>query len=257
MQLIKKIKMITNLTDKLFLVTGGSKGIGKAIVEKFYKSGAKVAFTYNSNKQSAEAIVEALGGDASRIRCYKLDVKNYEDIEQLIPEIEEDLGGIYGLVNNAGITKDGAFFRMQAQDWNEVINTNLNGVFNVTKAFGNKAIRRGEGKIINISSVSGLKGSQGQANYASSKAAIISLTKTLAREFASFGVQVNAVAPGFIATEMVEAMPEPAKKKISRLVPMKRMGASEEVAEAVEFLASSSSDYITGHTLVIDGGLTA
>ena len=146
---------------------------------------------------------------------------------------------------------------MQPSDWNDVINTNLNGVFNVTKSFGGRAIRRGTGKIINISSVSGMKGSQGQANYASSKAAIISLTKTLAREFASFGVQVNAVAPGFIATEMVDAMPDSAKKKINSMVPMKRMGDSEEVASAVEFLASSDSNYITGHTLVIDGGLTA
>lgn len=249
--------MKNDLTDKLFLITGGSKGIGKAIVEKFYESGARVAFTYNSNQESAEGIISALGNDTSRIKCYKLDVKNYNEIEQLIPQIEEDMGEIYGLVNNAGITKDGAFFRMQPEDWKDVIDTNLNGVFNMTKAFGNKAIRRGEGKIINISSVSGLKGSQGQANYASSKAAIISLTKTLAREFASFGVQVNAVAPGFIATEMVDAMPEPAKKKINSMVPMKRMGESEEVAEAVEFLASPSSSYITGHTLVIDGGLTA
>ncbi|WP_109851308.1 3-oxoacyl-ACP reductase FabG [Aquimarina sp. AU58] len=249
--------MKNDLTDKLFLITGGSKGIGKAIVEKFYKSGAKVAFTYNNNQTSAEKIVNTLGNNDSRIKCYKLDVRNYDDIEQLIPEIEEDMGEIYGLVNNAGITKDRAFLRMQPQDWNDVINTNLNGVFNMTKAFGNKAIRRGRGKIINISSVSGLKGSQGQANYASSKAAIISLTKTLAREFASFGVQINAVAPGFIATEMVNAMPELAKKKINTIVPMKRMGESKEVADAVKFLASPSSDYITGHTLVIDGGLTA
>lgn len=249
--------MKNDLQDKLFLVTGGSKGIGSAIVKKFYHSGAKVAFTYNSNQLAAEEIVASLGNDSTRVKCYKLDVKNYEDIEQLIPEIEADMGEIYGLVNNAGITKDGAFFRMQPSDWNDVINTNLNGVFNVTKAFGTKAIRRGEGKIINISSVSGIKGSQGQANYASSKAGIISLTKTLAREFASFGVQVNAVAPGFIATEMVDAMPEKAKKKINSMVPMKRMGNSEEVADAVEFLASSSSNYITGHTLVIDGGLTA
>ncbi|MFD0963080.1 3-oxoacyl-ACP reductase [Pseudofulvibacter geojedonensis] len=249
--------MKNDLTNKLFLITGGSKGIGKAIVEKFYESGAKVAFTYNSNQESAEEIISTLGNDTSRVKCYKLDVKNYNEIEQLIPQIEEDMGEIYGLVNNAGITKDGAFFRMQPEDWSDVIDTNLNGVFNMTKAFGNKVIRRGEGKIINISSVSGLKGSQGQANYASSKAAIISLTKTLAREFASFGVQVNAVAPGFIATEMVDAMPEPAKKKINSMVPMKRMGESEEVAEAVEFLASPSSNYITGHTLVIDGGLTA
>ena len=249
--------MKNDLTDKLFLITGGSKGIGKAIVEKFYESGARVAFTYNSNQESAENIISALGNDTSRIKCYKLNVKNNNEIEQLIPQIEEDMGEIYGLVNNAGITRDGAFFRMQPEDWKDVIDTNLNGVFNMTKVFGNKAIRRGEGKIINISSVSGLKGSQGQANYASSKAAIISLTKTLAREFASFGVQVNAVAPGFIATEMVEAMPEPAKKKINSMVPRKRMGESEEVAEAVEFLASPSSSYITGHTLVIDGGLTA
>ncbi len=249
--------MKNDLTDKLFLITGGSKGIGKAIVEKFYKSGAKVAFTYNNNQTSAEKMICTLGNNDSRIKCYKLDVRNYDDIEQLISKIEEDMGEIYGLVNNAGITKDKAFLRMQRQDWNDVINTNLNGVFNMTKAFGNKAIRRGRGKIINISSVSGLKGSQGQANYASSKAAIISLTKTLAREFASFGVQINAVAPGFIATEMVDTMPELAKKKINTMVPMKRMGESKEVADAVEFLASPSSDYITGHTLVIDGGLTA
>lgn len=249
--------MNQHLKDKLFLITGGSKGIGKAIVEKFYNAGAKVAFTYNSNKTSAEEIITSLKGDNSRIRCYKLDVKIYSDVEVLIPEIESEMGDIYGLVNNAGITKDGAFFRMQPSDWNSVIDTNLNGVFNVTKAFGTNAMRRGEGKIINISSVSGLKGSKGQANYASSKAAIISLTKTLAREFASFGVQVNAVAPGFIATEMVDAMPETAKKKVNSLIPMRRMGESVEVAQAVEFLASSSSNYITGHTLVIDGGLTA
>ena len=250
--------MENDLKNKLFLVTGGSKGIGSAIVKKLYKSKARVAFTYNSNQVAAEELISSLNSNSSSdMKCYKLDVRNYDDIEKLITQIEDEMGEIYGLVNNAGITKDGAFFRMKPSDWNDVINTNLNGVFNVTKSFGGRAIRRGEGKIINISSVSGMKGSQGQANYASSKAAIISLTKTLAREFAAFGVQVNAVAPGFIATEMVDAMPDTAKKKINSMVPMKRMGESEEVASAVKFLASSDSNYITGHTLVIDGGLTA
>ena len=249
--------MKNDLKDKLFFVTGGSKGIGSAIVKKLYESEARVAFTYNNNQIAAEEIISSLGNKNNRVKCYKLDVRNYDDIEQLFTQIENDMGEIYGLVNNAGITKDGAFFRMQLSDWIDVINTNLNGVFNVTKSFGNRAIRRGSGKIINISSVSGMKGSQGQANYASSKAAIISLTKTLAREFAPFGIQVNAVAPGFIATEMVDAMPDAAKNKINRMVPMKRMGNSEEVANAVKFLASSDSNYITGHTLVIDGGLTA
>ena len=248
--------MKENWKDKLVLITGGSKGIGKAIVEKFYKNGARIAFTYNSNKEAAFKIIKQLNGTSDRIKAYPVNIKDFDQTANLIDQIESEMGEIYALINNAGITKDRLFFRMDQQDWHNVIDTNLHGVFNMTKSLSAKMIRRGAGKIVNVSSVSGLKGSEGQSNYACSKAAVISLTKTWAREFAPFNIQVNAVAPGFIATEMVEAMPESAKKKINNMVPLKRLGNPEEVAESVAFLTSDSSRYITGHTLVIDGGLS-
>lgn len=249
--------MFNNIQEKVFLVTGGSRGIGKAIVRRLAEAGAQVAFTYNSSPDKAREVKASLNGSAHRVKFYQSDVASYQDAQKLVEQIEQDMGSIYGLINNAGITRDGSFFQMQPEDWQAVMNTNLNGVFNVTKSVASKMIRQGEGKIVNISSVSGMRGSMGQANYASSKAAIISLTKTLAREFSRFNVQVNAVAPGFIATEMVEQMPDKAKTEINKMVPARRMGQPEEVAQSVMFMVSEASDYITGHTLVVDGGLSA
>lgn len=250
--------MELNLNGKTVLVTGGSRGIGKAIVLKLAKENANVAFTYNSSKEKADQVKnEAQNLGAGNIRCYQANVTDPLQADLLIEQIEEEVGEVYGLVNNAGITKDTPFFKMSADDWNSVIDTNLNGAFHMTKSLVGKMIRRDGGKIVNMSSVSGIRGSVGQANYSATKAGLISLTQTLAKEFARFNVQVNAVAPGFIATEMVEQMQDKAKKQINSMVPSKRMGEPEEVADATMFLLSQASDYINGHTLVIDGALTA
>ncbi len=250
--------MIVDLTNKTYLVTGGSRGIGKAIVEKLVASGASVVFTYKSSQAQANTLVENLQKNAKgKVIAMQADISHSFEAERLIENIQEAIGDIDGVINNAGITQDKPFFQMDAPSWEAVINTNLSGTYYITKALLNKLIRRDNGKIINMASVSGLRGSMGQANYSASKAAIMSLTKTLALELARFNVQVNAVAPGFIETEMVENMDTNAKKNIKQMVPARRMGRADEVADAVLYLLSPSANYITGHTLVIDGGLTA
>jgi 3-oxoacyl-[acyl-carrier protein] reductase len=246
--------MNIDLTDKKYLVTGGSRGIGKAIVERLVQAGATVAFTYKNSQAEAEKIVQELNHKAF---AFKADISDEHASEQLIENVENQIGELDGLINNAGITMDKPFFKMDTQSWQAVIDTNLNGTFYLSKAVINKFIRRDNTKIINMASVSGLRGSAGQANYSASKAAIMAFTKTLAVEFARFNVQVNAIAPGFIETEMVAQMDENVKKNIRQMVPARRMGKASEVADSVLFLLSPAANYITGHTLVIDGGLMA
>ena len=250
--------MQIDLTDKHFLVTGGGRGIGKAIVLQLLTSGASVSFTYNHGKETAEAFLQELSIKfPGKVALYKADIKDEEQSKSLIAEIEKSqLGSLYGLVNNAGITMDAPFFSMTTDMWKDVLDTNLSGTYYLTKAVVKSLIRKKNSKIINISSVSGVRGAMGQANYGATKAAVISLTKTLALEFAKFNLQVNAVAPGFIDTEMVDKMNEQDKKKIDQMIPMKRMGKTEEVANLVTFLCSEKSNYITGQTFIIDGGLT-
>ncbi|AZA53945.1 3-oxoacyl-ACP reductase FabG [Chryseobacterium sp. G0201] len=250
--------MQIDLTDKHFLVTGGGRGIGKAIVQQLLSSGASVSFTYNHGKETAEFFFHKLSAEfPGKILLYHADIKDEEQSKSLIVEIEKSpLGSLYGLINNAGITMDSPFFSMTTDMWISVLDTNLNGTFYLIKAAIRSLIRKKNSKIINISSISGVKAAMGQANYGATKAAIISLTKTLALEFAKFDLQVNAVAPGFIDTEMVAKMNEQDKKRIHQMIPMKRMGKTEEIAELVTFLCSDKSNYITGQTFIIDGGLT-
>lgn len=250
--------MHINLDGKHFLVTGGGRGIGKAVVLQLLLSGASVSFTYNRGRETAEKFLNKISESfPNKTALYQADIQNEEQSISLIETIEKSsLGPLHGLINNAGITADAPFFSMTHDMWKEVINTNLNGTYFLSKAVIKSFIRKKNSKIINISSVSGLRGAVGQANYGASKAAIISLTKTLALEFAKFNLQVNAVAPGFIDTEMVVGMNEQDKKKINQMIPMKRMGLTNEVADLVAFLCSEQSNYITGQTFVIDGGLT-
>ncbi|BAP31983.1 3-oxoacyl-ACP reductase [Chryseobacterium sp. StRB126] len=250
--------MQINLDNKHFLVTGGGRGIGKAIVQQLLSSGASVSFTYNRGQETAEKYLQELSAEfPAKIALYQADIQNEDQSKALIETIEKSsLGPLFGLINNAGITADAPFFSMTHDMWKEVINTNLNGTYFLSKAVIKSFIRKKNSKIINISSVSGIRSAIGQANYGASKAAIISLTKTLALEFAKFNMQVNAVAPGFIDTEMVSQMNEQDKKKIDQIIPMKRMGMPQEIADMVIFLCSEKSNYITGQTFVIDGGLT-
>jgi 3-oxoacyl-[acyl-carrier protein] reductase len=251
--------MQIDLKGKHFLVTGGNRGIGKAIVLELLESGANVSYTYNSNEQEAlQSFATLEKMYEGRVAVFKADVRCEQRSFELITEIENSkLGVLHGLVNNAGITADNAFYSMTTDQWKNVIDTNLNGFFYMSRNAIKSLIRRSQSKIINISSVSGLGGSIGQANYAAAKAGIISLTKTMALEFAKFNVQINAVAPGFIDTDMISKMNDLEKGKINKTIPTRRMGTPREVASLVIFLASDKSDYITGQTFIIDGGLTA
>lgn len=250
--------MHIDLKGKHFLVTGGSRGIGKAIVCSLVNAGAFVSFTYNKGQEAADQLVAALAQQyPSSVTAYQADMRLEQQAGDLAKRVENSsFGPLHGLINNAGITADAPFFSMTTAMWQDVLATNLNGTFFMSKALVRSLIRRGGAKIVNISSVSGVRGAIGQANYGATKAAIISLTKTMALEFAKFDVQVNAVAPGFIKTDMVANMKENDQKKIDGMIPMRRMGDPQEVAQLVTFLCSDKSDYITGQTFVIDGGLT-
>lgn len=250
--------MNIDLTGKHFLVTGGGRGIGRAIVQQILNAGGFVSYTYNFGKENAEVFFTQMQKlYPNRVAMYALDVREEEKAKALIAEIDKiSVSPLVGLINNAGITEDAPFFNMTTAHWNNVIHTNLYGTYFLCRAVVKSFIRKKGSKIINISSVSGLRAAVGQANYGASKAAINSLTKTLALEFARFNIQVNAVAPGFIDTEMVAKMNDHDKAKINQSIPMKRMGLTEEVADLVVFLCSQKSNYITGQTFVIDGGLT-
>ena len=235
------------LKGKTAVVTGGSRGIGKAICLKFAENGADIAFLYAGNTAKAEETVKELEGLGVKAKAYQCNVA-----DAVVKEIVKDFGGIQILVNNAGITKDKLVPMMKAADFDAVIDTNLKGAFYMTKGVYPLFLKQKGGKIINISSVSGLTGNPGQANYSASKAGVIGLTKSVAKELASRGVCCNAIAPGFIATEMTQALENDTLKDA---IPMKRFGEAEEVAKLALFLASEHSDYITGEVIRIDGGL--
>ena len=243
--------MNVDLAGKVAVVTGGSRGIGKDIVTALAGAGAKVALCGRDGAR-AQAAAAAVGGGA---RGYACDVAQAGDCERLVAAVETDVGPIDVLVNNAGLTKDNLLFRIGEQDWDQVLDTNLKAAFLLTKLAARGMIKRRWGRIINISSVVGLIGNKGQANYAASKAGLLGFTKAVAKELASRNVLVNAVAPGYIATELTEGLAEDVKQTLQAAIPLGRLGQGADVAAAVLFLASDLASYITGQVLVVDGGM--
>jgi acetoacetyl-CoA reductase len=234
---------------RVALVTGGTRGIGKAIVQRLKADGYKVAAGYSGNEETALATARELG-----VMVVKGNVGLYEDCERAVAAIEAQLGPVDVLVNNAGITRDGFFHKMNKEQWSDVIRVNMDSVFNMTRQVIGGMRERGWGRIINISSINGQKGQAGQTNYSAAKAGMIGFTKALAQESASKGITVNCIAPGYIDTEMVAAVPEEAMKKIVAAIPVGRLGSAVEIANAVAYLASEDSGFITGSTLTINGG---
>jgi 3-oxoacyl-[acyl-carrier protein] reductase len=243
------------LSGKTALITGASKGIGKGIAEKLAAQGANVAFTYLSSVEKGQALEQELQKSGSKVKGYRSDASDHKAAEELINNIIKDFGSLDIVVNNAGITRDGLLMRMSEEQFNEVIKTNLNSVFNVVKACQRQMLKQRSGSIINISSVVGVKGNAGQANYAASKAGIIGFTKSIALELGSRNIRCNAIAPGFIETEMTGALPEDTVKQWREAIPLKRGGTPEDVANCVLFLASDLSTYVTGQVINVDGGM--
>ena len=244
---------MTELDGKTAVVTGGSRGIGFAIAEALAADGASVAVTARDEGRASEA-AEALGGAGGR--GYACDVRDPEACEELIERVEDDLGPVAILVNNAGVARDNVLVRLKDEDWQQVLDTNLRGAFFMIRSVARGMMKRRSGRIINISSVVGLTGNRGQANYAASKAGLVGLTKSVAQELASRNVLANAVAPGFVETEMTSDLVAEAREKLSEQIPLDRIGQPEDVASVVRFLAGPGADYITGQVLVVDGGMT-
>jgi 3-oxoacyl-[acyl-carrier protein] reductase len=250
-----KCRISTDLAGQVALVTGAARGLGRAIAESLARSGAKVACVDINTESLAETVeaIKAAGGTAYAIAC---DVTDGNRVGAVIDEIVSLWGGLQILVNNAGITRDNVILRMKDEQWDAVININLKGTFLFTRAAAKPMIKGRQGRIINIASVSGLMGNPGQANYPASKAGVIGLTRTVARELAGRNITVNAVAPGFIATDMTAALGEDILQEVRKQIPLGRLGDPQDVADAVLFLASDAASFITGHILTVDGGLT-
>lgn len=242
-----------DLSGKVALVTGGSRGIGRAIAGRLYGHGAAVGIL-DIDREGAEAAAQSLTGHGRSVGLAG-DVSSSEQAESAVQAVEEQLGPVDILVNNAGLTRDGLLIRMSEADWDLVLDVNLKGPFIMTKQVARGMMKRRSGRIVNVASVVGIIGNAGQANYAASKAGLIGLTKTLAKEFAARNVLLNAVAPGFIDTEMTRALPENAREMLQNQIPLRRLGSPEDVADAVLFLASDLASYITGQVLVVDGGM--
>ncbi len=242
------------LTGKVALVTGAAQGIGRAIALLLAQYGADIVVS-DINFEKAEATAKEISAIGPKAMAVKVDVSNLTDVERMVEGILEKLAKIDILVNNAGITRDKLVLRMTEEDWDAVLGVNLKGTFNCTKAVLRHMAKQRSGKIVNIASVVGEMGNAGQANYSASKAGVIGLTKTIAREYAQRGINVNASAPGYIETPMTEALPEKAKEELKKLIPMERLGRPEDVAEAVLFLVSEESSYITGQVLNVNGGI--
>ena len=243
------------LTGKVALVTGAGRGIGREIALTLARNGAIVIVNYNGSKERAEEVVESIkeqGGNAEAIQC---NVADFEASAQMVKDVLGKYGKVDILVNNAGITRDNLIMRMSEQDYDAVLDTNLKGAFNMIRHLSKAFLKQRYGKIINISSVSGVMGNAGQSNYSASKAGLIGLTKSVARELASRNVCVNAVAPGFIETEMTAVLSENVKDNMKNLIPLGKMGSAQDVADLVLFLAGKSSDYITGQVIHVDGGM--
>ena len=243
------------LESKVAIVTGGSRGIGKAICQTFAENGCDVAFTYNNSKESAENLAKDLKNIGINAKAYKSDASSFDDATQLVEDVINDFGKIDILVNNAGIKKDNLLMRMNKEDFDSVINTNLSSVFNLTKASIRTFLKQRSGSIINISSVVGVKGNAGQSNYSASKAGIIGFSKSVALELGSRNIRSNVIAPGFIETDMTDSLSEDVINSWKESIPLKRGGKPSDVGNACVFLASDMSSYITGQVLHIDGGM--
>ncbi|MDX1545925.1 MAG: 3-oxoacyl-[acyl-carrier-protein] reductase [Rhodothermales bacterium] len=247
--------MPLDFSEKTVLVTGGTRGIGRGIVEAFARAGARVAFTFRSSTAEADALKEQLEADGAEVLVFQGDAADADAAQQAVQGVLDAWGRLDVLVNNAGITKDNLMLRLSEEDWDAVINTNLKSVFNFAKAVYRPMMKQRGGAVINISSIVGVTGNPGQTNYAASKAGIIGFSKSLAKELGSRGVRVNVVAPGYVATDMTEALPEKAREAMLGAVPLGRPATPEDVAAAVLFLASDAAAYITGQVLHVDGGL--
>jgi 3-oxoacyl-[acyl-carrier protein] reductase len=242
------------LLGKVGLVTGGAQGIGKAIALLLAKNGADVAIS-DINLEKAQEAANEIQGLGRRSLAVKANVADFKEVEQMVDTIVVQMGRIDILVNNAGITRDRLILRMTEEDWDAVLDVNLKGTFNCTKAAIRYMSKQKSGKIVSIASVTGEMGNAGQANYGASKAGVIGFTKTIAREFATRGINVNAIAPGYVQTAMTDAVPDKAKEMLKQMIPMERLGQPEDVAQAVLFLVSERSSYITGQVLNVNGGI--
>lgn len=243
------------LSGKTAIVTGGSRGIGAAIVARFVAEGAAVAFTYLSSPEKAEDLAAELNDQGGNVRAYRSDAANYDDAEAFVAQVLQDFGQMDILVNNAGITRDNLMLRMGEDQWDDVLRVDLKSVFNLTKHALKPMLRSRGGSIINISSIVGITGNAGQANYAAAKAGIIGFTKSVAKEVGSRLIRCNAIAPGFIETDMTQGLDEKNKEQFLASIPLRRLGQGDEIAQACVFLGSDMSQYITGQTLSVCGGL--
>jgi 3-oxoacyl-[acyl-carrier protein] reductase len=243
------------LENKTAIVTGSAKGIGKGIATEFARQGATVVINYCGSKEAALKTVEEIKAFGGKAIPYQADISDYEMSKKMMDDIIKEYGAIDILVNNAGITRDNLILRMSESEFDDVIRTNLKGTFNCIKHVTKYMLKNKSGKIINISSISGVNGIAGQANYSASKAGIIGLTKSFAKEMSSKGININAIAPGFIETDMTKVLDDKYVEEIVKTIPSKRVGRPEDIAKAALFLASDMSDYITGQTLMVDGGL--
>lgn len=243
------------LEGKKALITGASKGIGRAIAHKFAEMGADVAFTYLSSVEKGQALEQELAASGTKVKGYRSDASVFTEAEKLIETVVADFGRLDILINNAGITKDGLLMRMTEEQWDAVLKVNLKSVFNLTKAATKVMMRQKYGSIVNMTSIVGIKGNAGQANYAASKAGIIGFTKSVALELGSRNIRCNAIAPGFIETEMTGELGEAVVEEWKKAIPLKRGGTPEDVANCAVFLASDHSAYVTGQVLQVDGGL--
>ncbi len=243
------------LEGKIAVITGASRGIGNSIAREFVSQGADVAFTFLSSVEKGKALEEELAASGRKVKGYQSDASDFEAAQQLIKDVLADFGRIDILINNAGVTRDNLLMRMDEQQWDDVLRINLKSVFNLTKAVTRPMLKERKGSIINITSVVGLMGNAGQANYAASKSGILGFTKSIAKELGSRNVRCNAIAPGFIETEMTDELNEDQLKAWLSNIPLKRAGKGKDIADACIFLASDMSSYVTGQTISVDGGM--